>query len=252
VGDRVTFVGHSTVRLELGGTTLLTDPLTRRRFLHVFRHAPPVEPGLLEGIDAVLVSHLHGDHLDFPSLRPVGKDVEVVVTAGGARIVRRRGYRHTTELDPGEKTRIGTVEVSATDAHHDGRRYPIGPRVEALGYVIRTPSRSVYFAGDTDLFDGMADLGEIDLALLPIGGWGPRSAEGEGHLDPGLAAEAAALIRPRIVVPVHWGTYLRVGLARSRPELLTEPARRLVDEVARRAPEVGVKVLQPGESLALG
>jgi L-ascorbate metabolism protein UlaG (beta-lactamase superfamily) len=251
VSDRVTFVGHSTVRLELGETTLLTDPLLRERFLHGFRQAPPVASEVTTGVDAVLASHLHMDHLDFASMRKLGKDVEIVLPAGGARVVRRRGYRNATEMRPGDSTRVGAVEVIATEADHDGRRWPIGPAVEALGFLLRTPQASVYFAGDTDLFEGMRELGEVDLALLPIGGWGPKSGETEGHLDPQSAAEAVELIRPRIVVPIHWGTYLRIGLARSRPELLTEPARRLAEEVGRRAPEVEVRVLQAGESLQL-
>jgi len=251
VSDRVTFVGHSTVRLELGGTTLLTDPLTRGRFLHTFRQVPPVGPETTAEVDAVLASHLHMDHLDFGSMRALGREIEVVVPAGGARVVRRRGYRRATELRPGESARVGAVEITATDADHDGRRWPLGRAVEALGFLLRTDAASVYFAGDTDLFEGMAVLGDIDVALLPIGGWGSHGGDREGHLNPERAAEATALIRPRIVVPIHWGTYLRAGLARSRPELLTDPPRRLVEEVARRAPEVEVRVLSPGESLEL-
>jgi L-ascorbate metabolism protein UlaG (beta-lactamase superfamily) len=251
VGDRITYVGHSTVRLELGGTTLLTDPLTRRRFLHAVRQVPPVAPAVTDGVDAVLASHLHMDHLDFPSMKPLGTDVELVVPAGGARVVARRGYRNATELRPGDVTRVGSVEVTATEADHDGRRWPLGPSVEALGFVLRGAGHSLYFAGDTDLFDGMAELGEIDVALLPIGGWGPKQGTSEGHLDARSAAEAVALIRPRIAVPIHWGTYLRRGLAGRREKLLGGPPREFAAEVARRAPETEARVLAPGESLDL-
>jgi L-ascorbate metabolism protein UlaG (beta-lactamase superfamily) len=251
VGDRITFAGHSTVRMELGGTTLLTDPLLRRRFLHAYRHAAPPPPGVLDGLDAVLVSHLHMDHLDFPSIRGLDRETEMVVPHRGARVVRRRGFRRVTEMGPGDAVTIGAVEVVATIAVHDGRRYPFGPAVQALGFDLRAPGSRVYFAGDTDVFDGMADLGpNVDVALLPVGGWGPRV--GEGHLDAERAAEAAALIRPRIVVPIHWGTYLRAGLAGTRPGLLTEPPRELLAAVRRVAPDVKVKVLEPGASLELG
>lgn len=248
--DRITFLGHSAVRLELGGTTLLTDPLLRRRFLHAPRAAPALPAGTLDGVDGLLVSHLHMDHLDFPSIRALDREVEVIVPAGGERLLRRRGFRNITELVPGERARAGAIEVIATEADHDGRRWPIGPAVEAVGFDLRAPGARVYFAGDTDLFDGMAEMGPgIDVALLPIGGWGPRV--GEGHLDPERAARAAAMMRPRIVVPIHWGAYLRVGLARRRPQLLTEPPRELIAQVEALAPGVDVEVLEPGESLSL-
>lgn len=248
MSDSVTYVGHATVRLELDGTTLLTDPLLRGRFLHVLRHAAEPAPGTLSDVDGVLVSHLHPDHLDFASMRALSRETELVVPAGGGRMLRRRGFSRVTELRPGETTRVGSVEVLATPAAHDGRRYPLGPRVEALGFDLRAPASRVYFAGDTDLFEEMSELaGGVDLALLPIGGWGPRLRA--GHLDPRGAAEAAALIRPRIVVPIHWGTYLRAGLDSGR---LGDPPRELVAQLADLAPAVQARVLAPGESLTLG
>jgi L-ascorbate metabolism protein UlaG (beta-lactamase superfamily) len=250
VADRITFLGHSAVRLELAGTTLLTDPLLRRRFLHAPRAVPAPPAEILDGVDGLLVSHLHMDHLDFRSIRGLDRDTNVLVPEGGERVVRRRGFRNVTELAPGARSRIGAVEVVATEADHDGRRWPIGPPVEAVGFDLRAPGARVYFAGDTDLFEGMASLGPgIDVALLPIGGWGPRV--GAGHLDPQRAARAAAMMRPRIVVPIHWGAYLRVGLANRRPHLLTEPPRELVAQMAELAPEVEVRVLEPGSSMEL-
>jgi L-ascorbate metabolism protein UlaG (beta-lactamase superfamily) len=248
--DRITFVGHSTVRLDLGAVALLTDPLLRRRFLHVVRHAPEPSPSIARDVDAVLLSHLHPDHLDLPSLSRVGPEAVLVVPAGAARLLRRRGFGRITELRPGESTRVGEVEVRATPAVHDGRRYPIGPAVDALGFDLRAPGHRIYFAGDTELFDEMEELAGTDLALLPIGGWGPRV--GRGHLDPRRAAEAAAMIRPRSVVPIHWGTYLRAGLAGRRPSLIAGPAREFVERLAELAPGVEARVLEPGASLELG
>ena len=250
MGDTITFAGHSTVRLDLDGTTLLTDPLLRSRFLHVRRHAEPAAEELLHDVDAVLVSHLHPDHLDFPSIRALDRGVEMVVPAGGGRIPARRGFANVTELCPGEATRIGDVDVLATTAAHDGRRYPVGPPIEALGFDLRSPGSHVYFAGDTDLFDEMAQLGPgIDVALLPVAGWGPKL--GRGHLNARSAAEAAAMIAPRIVVPIHWGTYLRAGLERRRGELLDDPPHRLIEHARELAPEVEVRVLEPGEEMTL-
>jgi L-ascorbate metabolism protein UlaG (beta-lactamase superfamily) len=109
-------------------------------------------------------------------------------------------------------------------------------------------SNRVYFAGDTDVFPEMEGLvDDLDLALLPIWGWGPSL--GPGHLDPGRAAEAARLLAPRLVVPIHWGTYspLTHGLWRS-PAFLHSPPTLFAAELAKRAPGVELRVLQPGES----
>jgi L-ascorbate metabolism protein UlaG (beta-lactamase superfamily) len=107
----------------------------------------------------------------------------------------------------------------------------------------------VYFPGDTDLFEGMTELAGADVALLPVWGWGPNL--GRGHLDPGRAAEAAALLRPRLAVPIHWGTLYPAGLRRVLPRPLADPGDAFVEAVARRAADVIVRVLRPGESLRL-
>jgi L-ascorbate metabolism protein UlaG (beta-lactamase superfamily) len=240
------------VLIELGGARLLTDPLLRRRLLlAIRRHGPLPEADVAAGLDAVLVSHLHHDHLDFPSLRRIGRETLVIAPAGAGRTFARRGFRNVAELMPGESTRIGAVEVRATPAVHEGRRYKAGPPVDAVGYDLLGNGRRIYFAGDTDLFPGMRDLaGELDVALLPIGGWGPRIRK--GHLDPWRAAEAAAMLRPRVAVPIHWGTLLRFDLARRRPGLLTDPPHEFVAQLAALAPEVEGRVVEPGGSLALG
>jgi L-ascorbate metabolism protein UlaG (beta-lactamase superfamily) len=248
--DRITFVGHATVLIELAGTRLLTDPVLGSRLLHIRRWSAAPAAEVTERLDAILISHLHHDHLSFGSLRRLDRSLPVVVPPGGGRVLRRRGFANAIELASEASTRIGAVRVTATRAVHDGRRYPLGPEIEALGFDLRAEHRRVYFAGDTDLFDGMRELaGGLDVALLPIGGWGPRL--GRGHLDPGSAASAAAILRPAVAIPIHWGTLLRVGLGRRRAELLDAPAKRFVAAVAERAPEVSVAVLDPGQSLEL-
>ena len=118
-----------------------------------------------------------------------------------------------------------------------------------VGYVVEGPRR-VYWAGDTALFDGMRDLAEdLDVALLPIWGWGPTL--GPGHLDPERAARALAMLRPRFAVPVHWGTLAPLGAKRVWPWLFERPAREFVEWAQRLAPEVEVRVLKPGQSLRL-
>jgi L-ascorbate metabolism protein UlaG (beta-lactamase superfamily) len=241
----VTWVGHATVIVVLGEVVVLTDPVLRPRVAHLRRRAPA--PCALPRLDAVLISHLHRDHLDLPSLNLLDPSTPIVVPRGGAGIVRRGG-REVIELAPGEALDLAGVRIHAVRAVHDGRRSPLSRQAHALGYVIEA-QRRVYFAGDTAQFDEMAELVDLDVALLPIWGWGPRL--GPGHMDPEQAAEAVALIRPRLVVPIHWGTFAPIGLARRRVRLLSDPARAFAARVAEAAPSVVVRVLAPGESMAL-
>ena len=245
--DRVTWAGHSTVLLEMGGARVLTDPVLRARVAHLRRHGEVPSEDLVERLDAVLISHLHYDHLDVPSLRGIAGDVRAFGPRGAGALLARAGFATVEELRPGDTGEVGAVRVAAVPAAHDPRRRPLGPRADPLGFVLEAGVR-VYFAGDTDLFDGMSEIGPVDLALLPVAGWGPELGNG-GHLDPESAARAAALIRPKVAVPIHWGTLHPRG--RRLGDWFTEPGRRFAAHAAELAPDVDVRVLAPGESLSL-
>jgi L-ascorbate metabolism protein UlaG (beta-lactamase superfamily) len=247
--EKVTYVGHATILVELDGIRLLTDPILRARVGPLRRQGalPPREHW--EGLDAVLISHLHHDHADLPSLRRIGRDVPMLAPPGAGTFFERRGFSAVSELAPGESSQVGAVAVTATEASHPGGRLFAGG-AEAIGFLLSGSRRRLYFAGDTDLFDGMEGLGgELDLALLPIWGWGPSL--GPGHLDPAGAARAAALLAPRIAVPMHWGTLYPLGLARLRPGPLRTPPREFAAGVRDLAPQVEVRVLAPGEATSL-
>jgi len=245
-GDRLTWVGHATVLLELGGRRLLTDPLLRPHVGPLLRAGAAPDPAVAHGLDAVLVSHLHYDHLDARSLRRIDDATPVIGPRGAAPILRRLGFANVTELAMGESAEVGGVGVRAVPARHDGQRRPLGPRAETVGFVVGR-DRQVYFAGDTELFDGMAQLGPLDAALLPVAGWGPTL--GSGHLGPHEAAVALTRLRPRLAVPIHWGTLHPLGVRPRRNR--TEPARAFARHAAELAPSVDVRVLAPGEALEL-
>jgi L-ascorbate metabolism protein UlaG (beta-lactamase superfamily) len=234
------YIGHATVLVELDGVRFLTDPLLRMRVAHL-RRAAPLEP--IGKVDAVLISHGHYDHLDLPSLRTLA--AKVVVPRGlGARL---HGF-DVVEVDEGNEVSVGPVAVRATHAEHDGGRPPWG-RSSALGYAL-TGSKRIFFAGDTGLFAGMDGLvPELDLALVPIWGWGAELGRGN-HLDPEQAAEAVRRLQPKIAVPIHWGTY-RPFYRGSGAPFLSEPAEAFVHAAAIAAPEVVIHVLQPGQDLSI-
>jgi len=227
---------------------MLTDPVLRRRLGPLVRIAPPppIEP--LASIDAVLLSHLHADHTDPRSLRAVARSVPVVAPRPAAPWLRRAGLADIRELSAGEALTLRGVRVGATPAIHPPRRAPLGPAAPPVGYLVRG-AVSVYFAGDTDLFPAMDELaGAVDVALIPVWGWGP--SVGPGHLDPERAARAVAVIAPRLAIPIHWGTYA-LPWARRTPEAQALPARRFAELARRHAPGVEVRVLAPGEHITV-
>lgn len=246
---RVTFLGHSTVLVEIDDLRILTDPVLRQGLGPVRRQVEAVLPALFADLDAILISHGHHDHLDPISLRQVPGRPTVIVPRGFGRLVARLGLGPVEEVEPGDRLTLDRVHISVVEARHSGRREPFGPVGPATGCVI-AGSRTVYFPGDTDVFPGMAELtGTLDAALLPVWGWGPTI--GPGHMDPERAAQAAAILRPRMAIPIHWGTFYPAGLRRVVPAPLETPGTEFAAATARRAPDVAVRILAPGESIEL-
>jgi L-ascorbate metabolism protein UlaG (beta-lactamase superfamily) len=244
---RLTWFGHSTVLVELDGVRLVTDPLLRRRvgFLH---RAEAVDVQAIGDVDAVLISHVHYDHFDAPSLRQFSRSTKLIVPRGAGHFVRKLGFPHVLELDRDEELPVGRLVVRSTHAEHDSQRWPIWRRTSSLGYVIVGTAR-VYFAGDTDLFDAMTDVAQdLDVALLPIAGWGPRVPA--GHLDPARAAAAVTRLRPRVAIPIHWGTYRRLDLRLDSADL-QQPADDFARAVADVAPDVRACILPVGGSVEI-
>jgi L-ascorbate metabolism protein UlaG (beta-lactamase superfamily) len=241
---RITFLGHSTVLIEVDDLRILTDPVLRSRIGPVRRQVAPVDPATFADIDAIFISHGHHDHLDMPSLRLVPGRPTIIVPRGLARVVARAGLGPIEEVTAGDRLLIDRVRVEVIAADHPGGR-ALGPSSEAVGCLV-AGSVGVYFAGDTDVFAGMSGLaGRVDVALLPIWGWGPWI--GPGHMDAGRAAEATAIIRPRTVIPVHWATLFPAGLRRLVPDRFGRHGSAFEVAVRRLAPEVRVRVLEPGE-----
>jgi L-ascorbate metabolism protein UlaG (beta-lactamase superfamily) len=249
---RVTWWGHATTTIEANGTRLLTDPVLTSRIAHLRRRRGPTPSVEAGQCDAVLISHLHADHLHLTSLPFISPDAALIVPRGAARLIHAdSGPAYSDrciEVAPGNQVRIGSLEITAVTAHHDERRLPWSSyAAQPLGYRVGG-SPSVWFAGDTDLYDDLAaETGAIDLALVPVGGWGPSL--GPGHLDPVRAAEAVRRVGASTAVPVHFGTFWPIGLDWVKPELFLPPGDRFKAAMTEVDPAVKVEVLVPGESI---
>jgi L-ascorbate metabolism protein UlaG (beta-lactamase superfamily) len=256
------FLGHSTVRVELAGRVVLTDPLLFPAVGLLRRVVPLPDPSTWADVDLVLISHLHADHLHVPSLRRLGPRPRIVVPRGAGAWLRAKGFARVDELSAGDVLTDGDLRITAVPADHSGHRWgprlTHGPQTESLGHLLEGAGSSVYVSGDTDLIPAMKRLGDrgVDVTVLPVWGWGPNL--GPGHLDPARAAEAVALLRPRVAVPVHWGTVTVTGLSRvpnplrgRMRRLLVEPPLEFAAAVATRGLPTQVVIAQPGRPVPL-
>ena len=250
-----TWWGHASTTVELDGVRVALDPLLADRLLHLRRYA--VSPTSRAAVaDVVLVSHPHADHCHLPSLRLFDRSTTVVAPPGAAELVERLGFERVVVAVPGADLRLATsrgttIDVEVLEASHDGRRLPL-PRATgtAVGFRVAAAGRSFWFPGDTGLREDMRQVDPVDLALVPVGGWGPTL--GAGHMDPVEAAEAVDRVGAAWAVPVHWGTFWPVGLRRvdrrRHQHLFVTPGQRFADAVGDASRTV---LPDPGERVHL-
>lgn len=246
----MTYLGHATVLIEMDGVRVLTDPILRARVGPLVRRSGPPRAEHWSDVDVVLLSHSHWDHLDYGSLGLLDRGITIICPAGMGAGLQRHGLARVTEMVAGDDVEVEGLRVEAVHAEHKGFGPPVGSTERSLGYIVHG-SQSHYFAGDTAFFEGMADLDRgLDLALLPVWGWGPTANPSE-HLDPMGAARAAARIGPRYAIPIHWGTLHPVGLSWMRPSTRIDPPHQFAQLMRRLAPNTVVRVLPDGSSLVV-
>ena len=251
----ITFLGHATVLVDLGGFRVLTDPVLLPRVVFLRRVAERHDPADHDRVDLVLISHLHHDHCDLPSLRHLGPAPTYVVPAGAGEWLRAKGFPRVVELGAGASHREDAegdpVTVTAVTAIHDGRRPGSKLRAEAVGYLIERGPASVYFAGDTGLFDGMGDLSVAGghrrdrRRAAPGVGLGAESRPGPpapARRRRGRAPDSTAVRRARPL-----GHALPAGMGRFRPHLMHRPPHDFAEAVARSVVDTHVLVVQPGQ-----
>jgi L-ascorbate metabolism protein UlaG (beta-lactamase superfamily) len=247
----VTFIGHSSFFLQLGGKSVVIDP-NFARWLFVLKRLR--QPGLLvrdlPPIDLVLVTHAHFDHLHRPSLRAIaratlrrrGTAPAIVVPTHVRDLVSDLGYERVIELDWWKASRQGGMTISAVPSRHWGARIIKDAHRGYGGYVLEGGGHSLYHAGDTAYFSGFREIGRRlapQVALLPIGAYNPPSFRNV-HTNPEDALHAFRDLNSEWMVPMHYGTF------RLSHEPVDEPLRLLRQEARAAGLQDRVVVLEEG------
>jgi L-ascorbate metabolism protein UlaG (beta-lactamase superfamily) len=252
----VTFIGHSSFLLQIGGRKVLIDPVFSKRLILLRRQRRPgVRIDALPPIDLVLLTHAHMDHLDLASLRHVMRATrrltrrapEVVVPRGVEDLVENLGFAKIHRLEWWKSTAIQGLNITMTPCKHWGARMFRDMHRGYGGYVIDAPGQSVYHSGDTAYFDGFREIGDKlkpEIALLPIGAYFPDTYRSV-HTSPEEAVQAFLEVGANQMVPMHYGTF-RLGR-----EPMDEPLKRLEAEAARLNIKDRVKILEEGETMHL-
>lgn len=211
----IDWLGHSGFLVRWNGTSLLIDPNTSSRCTIAKRILEPsTDVALLPAVDAVLVSHAHYDHLDMPTLERIAPPAAVVLPAGSEVYFSDERWTDVdlVPLEAGEGTKVGSLEIVAVRAAHNGNRFhPLKSRQRALGYVIRSGEAAIYYSGDTGFDIDFASIRERyrpRLAILPIGAYAPRFPMKYYHLSPEEAVAAARRLGVEVVIPCHFGTFV--------------------------------------------
>ncbi|MCC6553458.1 MAG: MBL fold metallo-hydrolase [Polyangiaceae bacterium] len=248
----LTWIGHASFLLSLGGARVLVDPIWRDGPGPLRRLAPPGIPlAELPPIDAVLVTHNHRDHLDTWTLSRLGPAPVYVAPIGHRAILGKAGAQRIVELDWWESTRVLDLEITLVPSRHWSMRHP-WDRNDALwgGYLLRAPEGTAYHSGDTAFFEELARIGEraggIDWAMLPIGAYEPRWFMAPQHMNPEEAIEASRLLGARRLVAMHWGTYKLTDEPVGEP-----PERARAGWIERGLDERALWILDVGETRSL-
>lgn len=210
----VTFIGHATFFIQLGGLHIVTDPVWARRMGFASRLSPPGIPlDKLPPVDVVLLSHAHYDHLHLGSLRGLSGDFICLVPEGLGRWFRRRGFSRVEELAWWKETRVGEATFAFVPARHWTRRTPWDTNTSHWGgWVMRHGTDTLYFVGDSGYDDqAFRQIGArypgIRAALVPIGAYEPEWFMGASHMTPEEAVQTFEDVGGSFFIPMHYDAF---------------------------------------------
>jgi N-acyl-phosphatidylethanolamine-hydrolysing phospholipase D len=252
----VTWIGHATLLVQIGGLNVLTDPIWSERASPVAFAGPRrlVAPGMrfedLPRIHAVVISHDHYDHLDADTVERLVREHQprFFVPLGMKAWLADHGARDVVELDWWEAAEFRGLTFTCTPAQHSSGR---GLRDQNLrlwsSWVVAGGGKKLWFAGDTGYTTALREigtrLGPFDLAAIPIGGYSTYDGRHPNHVNPEEALQLFEEQDARLMVPIHFGTF------ELNREPFAEPPRRLLTAAVARGLEDRVAILSPGQSI---
>lgn len=241
---KITFVGHATFLIEMGGEFLLTDPNFSHKILGFSRlQEPGIRPDTLPDLNAITVTHAHYDHLDIFSYKYFPLKTPIVVPEGLGKLINKFLPNPVTEILPWSEHQIGNITIFTVPVKHQGFRLSGLTYRATTGYLFKKDDLSIFFPGDTAYSEHFAEIAKahkIDIALLPIGAYEPRWFMKNRHMNPEEALKAFEDLKARIMIPYHWGAF---KISAEKPEAPLEWLQKILSEKA----DERVKILKPGE-----
>jgi len=214
--NSITFIGHSTLLIDMYGFRILTDPILTNWVYGVPRFKKAgIKTDMLRSmhIDLILISHAHNDHLNKKTLKKIQQKVPIATYVNNKKYVKKCGFENVIEFDYWQSKKFlkGKIEITSVPASHT-KTLPWGPVGTSGGFVIKSSRKTIYFAGDTsfskNIFERISQRFKIDILLMPIGSYSPRWMLRNEHTNPEEAIKAFETIGARKMIPIHWGSFM--------------------------------------------
>jgi len=247
----ITFIGHSTLLIDIDGFTILTDPILTRWVYGIprFKKASYDIEQLNKITDLILISHAHKDHLNKKTLKKISREIPIATHKNNRKYVEKCEFDNIIEFKYWQKKEFanGRIKITCVPASH-AKTLPWGPIGTSGGFVIESPKLNIYFAGDTsfskELLYEINVKFKINIMLMPVGSYSPRWMLKNEHTNPQEALKAFEILGADKMIPIHWGSFM---LAFDTPKKSVKILKKMIKGTKL---EEKVVVLKNGESLS--